>query len=83
MRLVGRKSEYKKKYNLDYVDYLQMVEDQNNKCAICNEEKQLVVDHCHETLKVRKLLCRMCNTGLGMFKDDSQLLRNAIEYLET
>lgn len=50
-------------------------------CAICGrkpERKQLALDHCHETGKLRGLLCVQCNTGLGMFKDDAALLRQAI-----
>jgi Recombination endonuclease VII len=41
------------------------------------------VDHCHKTNKVRGILCNGCNIGLGSFKDDINLLKNAIKYLET
>lgn len=81
--LAGRRYELRKKYNLSYEDYEKMVEEQEGRCALCGESKQLVVDHCHETLKIRKLLCRMCNTGLGMFKDKPEILHKAIGYLET
>jgi hypothetical protein len=39
------------------------------------------VDHNHETLKVRGLLCWRCNSGLGFFKDNQAHLAMAIEYL--
>jgi len=81
--LSGRKYELKKKYGLSYDVYLEMVDSQNGKCALCETECQLVVDHCHETSKIRKLLCRMCNTGLGMFKDNPKVLYKAAKYLET
>lgn len=55
---------------------------QNNKCFICDEEAKLVVDHDHSTGKVRGLLCSICNTGIGMFKDSTKNLEKAIEYLK-
>lgn len=50
-------------------------------CAICGGKEKLVVDHDHETDKVRGLLCFFCNLGLGNFRDNPQLLKKAIEYL--
>ena len=40
------------------------------------------MDHCHKTKKIRGLLCHTCNSGLGMFKDNIEYLKNAIKYLE-
>lgn len=57
---------------------------QNNKCAICglvDVDIALNVDHCHKRNKVRGFLCRKCNVGLGLFKDDVDLLKRAILYL--
>lgn len=39
------------------------------------------VDHCHQTGKIRGLLCHDCNTGIGKFKDNPSLLWKAIAYL--
>ena len=67
-------------------EYESLLQKQNNACAICGitpEEigKKLIVDHDHETLKVRGLLCWRCNSGLGFFKDNQAHLAMAIEYL--
>lgn len=60
---------------------------QNYSCLLCGalETEQhhgrLYVDHNHATGKYRGLLCNICNTGLGSFKDDTAVLHKAIEYL--
>jgi len=65
-----------------------ILEKQNHKCAICNNielrantQIALSVDHCHNTFKVRGLLCGNCNRAIGLFKDNVDLLQNAINYL--
>ena len=40
------------------------------------------LDHCHETGEFRGFLCTNCNTGLGKFTDDPDILLNAIAYLQ-
>ena len=76
-----------KKYGITFTDYKSMLEQQNNRCAICNSTdpkrgtKNFSVDHCHTTGKVRGLLCSSCNLGLGHFQDDTKLLDKAKEYL--
>lgn len=66
--------------------YNYFLEEQEQSCGICKTtfDQQLVphVDHDHTTLKVRGLLCRTCNSGLGMFKDDINKLGHAITYLK-
>lgn len=77
----------KSKYNLSIEDYNEMEKSQNFCCMICKKEKSLlkgglVVDHCHETGKVRSLLCWKCNVGIGSFFDNSTALKQAAEYIE-
>jgi hypothetical protein len=61
--------------------------EQNGKCAICSIHKSntkydtLCVDHCHQTGKVRQLLCTRCNSGIGHLQDSVTLLRRAVDYL--
>lgn len=51
-------------------------------CAICGKEGPRVVDHDHLTGAVRDGLCPSCNVGLGHFRDDPKLLREAANYVE-
>lgn len=76
-----------RKYKVSLADYNAMLVAQKGGCAICGalERDQfkgvLHVDHCHETGRVRGLLCRGCNHMLGSIKDDTRLLQKAIDYL--
>lgn len=58
---------------------------QNGVCAICGKTntggKRLFIDHDHKSGAVRGLLCTHCNTGIGMFGDDREILAAAISYL--
>lgn len=76
--------QIKSEYGLSARDYQRLREEQKNVCAICLKEpnKKLFVDHCHTTGKVRGLLCQHCNTLLGMARDDTLTLKNAVHYLE-
>lgn len=74
-------------YGLSKEDFFDFVEKQNNKCALCEKpfidfsRTNLHIDHCHETNKVRGLLCMQCNVGLGMLGDTVEGLTRAIKYL--
>jgi hypothetical protein len=51
-------------------------------CEICRCVRDLRVDHCHKSNKIRGLLCHKCNTLLGGFHDCVEDLRRAIVYLQ-
>lgn len=81
------------KYGLSYEEYEGMYLKQKGQCAICSKRihiqvsnkrdpERAFIDHCHNTGKVRGLLCSLCNTGLGMFKDNEQSLKKALKYLK-
>jgi Recombination endonuclease VII len=74
-------------------EYEAMFLKQNSLCAICLLPEtrkgrtpgtilRLCVDHCHKTGTIRGLLCHACNTAIGKFKDSTELLMKAIEYLK-
>lgn len=66
-------------------DYWKMYNAQKGLCAICGKPQcvgtKLDVDHDHDTGKVRALLCRHCNAGIGLLKDSPELVLKALEYL--
>lgn len=80
-----RRWRLKTKYGLTAQAYDALLHSQRGLCAICNEApsgaRRLAVDHDHETGEVRGLLCMSCNTGIGLFRDRSDLLLSATRYL--
>jgi hypothetical protein len=84
--------DLKKHYGISLDEYKKMSVNQSHCCAICGEketsldkngaERFMAVDHCHKTGKIRALLCKACNTALGNFKDNPNLLKKAAKYLE-
>ena len=81
----GRSKLLFKKYGITLADYDSMCKLQNGQCKICKKEVNLVVDHCHQTGKVRGLLCAVCNLALGQLEYflNSNALDNAVSYLKS
>lgn len=73
----------KRRFGVDQLQFEQMLSLQGFQCAICScdIDQSACVDHNHTTGKVRGLLCKKCNQGLGLFQDQKQLLLNAATYL--
>lgn len=81
-----RNSNLKINYGITEEDYQEMLVEQNNSCAICGVNQndlryKLYVDHDHKTGEVRGLLCKHCNSAIGLFNDNKSLLLKAIDYL--
>lgn len=83
----NREYQLIREFSINLNKYNEMLKEQNYNCKICNYphhlDRNLCVDHCHITGKIRGLLCRNCNLALGNFKDNVNNLLKAIEYLET
>lgn len=75
-------------YGITLEQYELMLELQGGKCEICGSDDpshnsgRFVVDHCHQTNKVRGLLCGECNFMIGKAADDVGRLKSAIAYIE-
>ena len=79
-----RNDHYRRKYGITLDDFNRMAEEQGHICKICEttEPKGMGtwhVDHCHDTKKVRGLLCSNCNTKLGWHERFKQQI---YEYLK-
>ena len=59
-----------------------MVASQTGLCVICPEAPPVHVDHCHKTGRVRGVLCFNCNAGLGLLRDNPDVMNRAADYLE-
>jgi hypothetical protein len=81
-----REASYQKKYGISILDFNKMLAAQGDGCAICGNrssgKRKLSVDHAHDSLIIRGILCSGCNTGLGGFRDSKENLLAAIKYLE-
>lgn len=78
-----RDRERLKRYGVTVPQYMQLMAEQDGRCALCSLEwdRDLFVDHDHVTKQVRGLLCGPCNLILGHARDQAYILRAGIDYL--
>ncbi len=81
-----QRNPLRNRYKLTVDEYNQMLITQNKRCAICNTDTpkgqgRFHIDHCHESGKIRGLLCHACNIGLGHFKDNPESMIKAANYI--
>jgi hypothetical protein len=87
-----RNTNLKQRYGVDMLWYLETFKAQGNSCAICKATRNTVtgkssewsfaVDYCHNTNKIRGILCNQCNRALGLFRDSAETLEAALNYLK-
>ena len=67
-----RERNWQRMYGVDPSTIWAVLELQKNACAICLKPlvlgKHTHIDHCHETRRVRGVLCRACNQAEGHIK---------------
>jgi hypothetical protein len=75
-------------YGIDQEDWARMYNKQEGLCAICkrhmdvnSDDRDIHVDHDHKTEAVRELLCKKCNSLIGMCGESVSTLLSAIKYL--
>lgn len=81
---INRKSYLKRNYGITLEEYALLLAHHNGCCWICrrpSKTRRLAVDHNHKTKQVRGLLCWKCNRGIAMFKEDPNILSNAVAYI--
>jgi hypothetical protein len=75
-------------YGITEEQFMELAEKQGFKCGSCEEDatgmvQTLHVDHCHDTLEIRGLLCGGCNTASGWLHDDPKKAEALAHYLRT
>jgi hypothetical protein len=89
----SKNKHYKRNYKLSYQEVHTMLMQQGFKCKCCSKEIDMptdaadrseaaLVDHCHDTGKVRGIICGRCNTGIGQLGDNLEGVMKAVRYLE-
>jgi hypothetical protein len=67
--------------NVSPATYREMIGAAGGKCDICGEKTKLVLDHCHETGRLRGALCSPCNQALAPLEKDPDIVMRMAEYL--
>ncbi|WAL94491.1 endonuclease VII domain-containing protein [Streptomyces sp. Je 1-369] len=78
----NQRSYFKRKYGITMAERDELVLSQAGVCCICLAAPAVHVDHCHDTGRVRGVLCFSCNAALGQFKDRPDSIRRAAAYVE-
>ncbi|MEU5698398.1 endonuclease VII domain-containing protein [Streptomyces aurantiacus] len=78
----GRQGHLKRQYGMTEAERDEMVASQMGLCVICLKAPAVHVDHCHQTGRVRGVLCFNCNSAIGKLGDDPDAVRRAAAYLE-
>jgi hypothetical protein len=80
------KRRHHTKYGLNDAQYSSLKQHFGNRCGICGKtekenKRKLAIDHEHDSGRVRGILCRNCNAGIGLLGDNLQGVTKALQYL--
>jgi hypothetical protein len=80
---ICRGGHWRRRYGLSIEQFNALVLASGGKCNICGEAtKNLVIDHCHKTGKVREMLCIQCNVAIERLDTVPGFIEKAAAYLE-
>ena len=84
--VVQRQRALKHRYGISSEKYEEMNSSQNGCCAICDKRpknnRRLAVDHCHQTGRIRGLLCDNCNHAISLIDDPERLEKSMLYILK-
>jgi len=71
---------------LSVEEFDELLNERGNCCEICGlhhtkMNRRIAIDHDHKTGKMRGFLCDTCNRGLGLLKDNEQIVEKTLNYL--
>jgi Recombination endonuclease VII len=78
IRELAKRAQIKRFYGITVTEYEALMA---KGCALCGENKNMHLDHNHVTGKIREPLCQRCNQGIGLFRENPELLIRAAIYL--
>ena len=79
---VSKDTALRKKYGITLAQFDEAIVAQRDGCAVCGKWRCLpAVDHCHKSGRFRAILCRKCNTALGMIEEDEAIALALAKYI--
>lgn len=73
-------------WGISLAEFTALLDGQDGRCAICGTKnpgkKGFAIDHDHSTGRIRGVLCRGCNTGIGLLGESVDTMISAIEYIK-
>lgn len=79
-------TSFKSTYGVSHADKQELIQRQGGVCAIPDCKREIgmsaAMDHCHESGQIRAVICRKCNTALGLLDENPRRIRGLAEYAE-